>query len=236
MEDLFTYSFTEPKEYDGVLVFTTAPNQEAGRFLERKEKLTNWEAVYSDLNNHPTFKNIKEGACNHMIMKGSVKQVYTWKEEEDINEKDLYNFWNLAKGNSAGINMELVESDAEARRMVISASFENTSNEWMDYPLPYVLDCSGSRMEVLEDGTDIICYVFRENDPKNWTKQHCNISDGETFTVTKEGTQYCYVVFGEPVISNGNTLEALKPYRLTSGDIEVTNTSGNSCKIFRVYK
>ena len=231
-----TYTFNEFKEYDGVLVFTAAPNQQAGQFMERKEKLKDWEAVYSGLKNHPNFKNIKQGANNHMIMKGAVSIIYTWEKDETINEKDLINFWNLAKANSTGTNFQLIESDAEARRMIINVSFENESNSWMPYPLPYVLDCSGSRMEILEDSTDVLCYVFKENDPDNWTKQHCNIANGETFTIKKEGNEHCYVIFGEAVTSKGKILEALKPYRLTSGDIEVTNNSGNSCKIFRVYK
>ena len=56
-----TYTFNEFKEYDGVLVFTAAPNQQAGQFMERKEKLKDWEAVYSNLKNHSNFKNIKQG-------------------------------------------------------------------------------------------------------------------------------------------------------------------------------
>jgi len=231
-----SYTFNETKEYDNVLLFCAASNQEAGLFMERTEKLEHWEAVYTDLENHSNLRNVKEGAGNHMITKGVIKIIYTWRENEDITQEDLNNFWDLAEANAFGVNIELIESSAENRRMVFNASFENNSNTWVGYPLPYVLDCSGVRQEILEDGTDIFCYVFKENDQENWTKQHCNIASGETFTITKEGNEYCYVVFGEAVEANGNTLEALKPYLLTSESIEVTNNSNNSCKIFRTYK
>jgi len=231
-----SYTFNEMKEYDNVLLFCAASNQEAGRFMERTEKLENWEAVYTDLGNHSNLRNVKEGAGNHMITKGAIKIIYTWKEDENITQEDLNNFWNLAEENAFGVNIELIESSAENRRMIFNASFENSSNTWVGYPLPYVLDCSSVRQEILEDGTDIFCYVFKENDQENWTKQHCNIASGETFTIPKEGNEYCYVVFGEAVESNGKTLEALKPYRLTNESIEVTNNSNNSCKIFRTYK
>lgn len=231
-----SYTFNEIKEYDNVLLFCAASNQEVGRFMERTKKLENWEAVYTDLENHSNLRNVKEGAGNHMITKGAIKIIYTWKEDEDITQEDLDNFWNLAEANAFGVNIELIESSAENRRMVFNASFENNSNTWVGYPLPYVLDCSSVRKEILEDGTDIFCYVFKENDQDNWTRQHCNIASGETFTITKEGNEYCYVVFGEAVETNGKTLEALKPYRLTNENIEVTNNSNNSCKIFRIYK
>lgn len=231
-----SYTFNEMKEYDNVLLFCAASNQEVGRFMERTKKLENWEAVYTDLENHSNLRNVKEGAGNHMITKGAIKIIYTWKEDEDITQEDLDNFWNLAEANAFGVNIELIESSAENRRMVFNASFENNSNTWVGYPLPYVLDCSSVRQEILEDGTDIFCYVFKENDQDNWTRQHCNIASGETFTITKEGNEYCYVVFGEAVETNGKTLEALKPYRLTNENIEVTNNSNNSCKIFRIYK
>jgi hypothetical protein len=231
-----SYTFNETKEYDNVLLFCAASNQEAGLFMERTKKFENWEAVYTDLENHSNLRNVKEGAGNHMITKGAIKIIYTWKEDEDITQEDLDNFWNLAKENAFGVNIELIESNAENRQMIFNASFENNSNAWVGYPLPYTLDCSGVRQEILEDGTDIFCYVFKENDQENWTKQHCNIASGETFTITKEGNEYCYVVFGEAVETNAKTLEALKPYRLTNESIEVTNNSNNSCKIFRTYK
>jgi len=231
-----SYTFNEMKEYDNVLLFCAASNQEAGRFMERTKKFENWEAVYSNLEDHPTLQNVKEGAGNHMITKGSISLKYTWQEDENITQEDLNNFWDLVQENAFGINLELIESSSENRRMTINASFENNSNIWMNYPFPYVLDCSGSRQEILKDGTDIFCYVFKENDPKNWTRQHCNIASGETFTITKEGNEYCYIIFGEIVETNNKTLEALKPYRLTNESIEVTNTSNNSCKIFRIHK
>lgn len=227
--------FSTSKEYDGVFIFNSA-SLSSGAYMQRTRKLGLDEAVYSKLKEHKTARNVKEGAANHMIMKGAVKQIYTWEDSENITQDDLTTFWNLAKSKSIGINMQLVESDAVARRLVISASFENTSNSWLDYPLPYVLDCSTSRMEITSDDTDLICYVFSNNDPELWTKQHCNIANGETLTITKEGDDYCYVIFGEQVTKGSQTLEALKPYRLTSNSISVTNNSGNSCKVFRVYK
>ena len=236
MTDTFSYTFNETKEYDNVLLFCAASNQEAGLFMERTEKLENWQAVYTDLEDHSNLRNVKEGAGNHMITKGAIKIIYTWKEDEDITQEDLNNFWNLVEENAFGVNVELVKSSAEDRQMIFNASFENNSNTWVGYPLPYTLDCSGVRQEILEDGTDIFCYVFKENDQENWTRQHCNIASGETFTIAKEGNEYCYVVFGEAVEANGKTLEALKPYRLTNESIEVTNNSNNSCKIFRTYK
>jgi hypothetical protein len=62
-----SYTFNEIKEYDNVLLFCAASNQEAGRFMERTEKLESWQAVYTDLENHSNLRNVKEGAGNHMI-------------------------------------------------------------------------------------------------------------------------------------------------------------------------
>lgn len=231
-----TWDFGTSTELDGVFIYNKAPSQPAGSFMERTRKLGTEEAVYSKLKPHPFLKHVKQGAGNHMIMKGAVKQIYTWTEEENITQKQLDQFWNYMRSNSVGINVSLVESNAVARRLVIEASFENDSNSWLSYPLPYVLDTTTSRMEVTQTGTDLICYVFSDNDPDSWTKEHCNIAPGETFKVNKEGNEYCYVIFGEDVHKGTQVLEALKPYRITSNSIRVTNKTGNSCKIFRVYK
>ena len=231
-----TWDFGTSTELDGVFIYNKAPNQPAGSFMERTRKLGVEEAVYSKLKPHPFLKHVKQGAGNHMIMKGAVKQTWTWDEDQDITQKELDQYWNFAKSISKGVNMQLVESDAAARRLVFSVSFENDSNQWMEYPFKYVLDSTTSRMEVTETGTDLICYVFSDNDPDGWTKEHCNIAPGEAFKINKVGNEYCYVIFGEDVHKGTQILEALKPYRITSNSIRVTNKTGNSCKIFRVYK
>ena len=179
---------------------------------------------------------VKQGAGNHMFMKGAMKHTWAWTESENITQAHLDQFWNYVQSHGEGVSLSLVESDAAARRFVFTASFENNSNNWAAYPLPYVLDVTTSRMEVTEEGTDIICYVFADNDLNNWTKEHCNIAPNETFEISKGGTEYCYVVFGEEVNKDSTTLEAFKPYRITSDSITVTNNTSNSCKIFRIYK
>lgn len=231
-----TWNFGPSKDVDGVFIYNKAANQPVGSYMERTRKLTFEEAVYTNLKPHPFLKHVKQGAGNHMIMKGAVNIIYTWTEDENITQKQLDQFWNYVKSKATGVTVGLVESDAAARRFVFSASFENDSNSWLSYPLPYVLDATTSRMEVTEEGTNLICYVFSDNDHEGWTKEHCNIAPGETFNLNKEGNQYCYVIFGEDVHKGSQVLEALKPYRLTSDNIIITNKTENSCKIFRAYK
>ena len=231
-----TFQFDSATELDNALIYSKAASQPVGSYMERVRKLTLEEAVYSKLKDHPTLSHVKQNAGNHMIMSGSIKQIYTWDASEGITQSELDQFWSLLSSKAYGVTVTLVESSATNRRFEFTASFENDSSFWVDYPLPYVLDATTSRMEVTEAGTDLVCCVFPDNDPDSWAKEHCNIADGESFTLNKEGDDYCYVIFGEAVTKGSDTLQALKPYRLTSSSISVTNNSGNSCKVFRVYK
>ena len=60
--------------------------------------------------------------------------------------------------------------------------------------------------------------------------------NGESMTITKEGSTRCYIMTGQDVVAGSKTVSKYKLTELQSASVTITNNSGTFCKIAKMFR
>jgi len=233
-----TYTSSEEtgrKTYDGKLNFTPFANQSVGVVAGRNERFAEGHDIYDDLSSHPTIPYVKEAAGAHIITSGKIEMTWGWDERDAITQQNLDDFWSLISSSCDASGFELVRSSAEEQVFIVSATFPTGVDQWSEFPLQWTLDTPKVTQRVTQDGTDIVCMIMTDG-REGWTRQVIDLQPDETMEIDRQGDDTCFVVFGKRVMAGDKKLMALKPYKISSDSITVTNQQPVAVRVVRVYK
>jgi hypothetical protein len=200
----------------------------------------NEQPHFDKLTYHPDNDKLVKRVNNYFILKGTIKNTWTFDEEDQISDEDI----EFAK--------DIVKHDPEHSEAVIT----NTDNSitftykesylqktWLGKSFPYELACNGSKLEFLEDDTVFVCFIYDDND---WTEKVISLSpkteeylEDQMTVATKQGSK-CYLFFGEQVRINVDGNESVvgqyEIVEMISETATIQNDTNNDCKIIMIYK
>ena len=69
-----------------------------------------------------------------------------------------------------------------------------------------------------------------------WTFKTADLMNGESMTITKEGSTRCYIMTGQDVVAGSTNVPKHKLTELQSSSVTITNNSGTFCKVGKIFK
>ena len=235
---IFTIPFTL-HNIDGRLQFSHSVDSKKDQMIKRES----WDeqANLGHIEYYPSNNKITKSLNNYIMLKGKIKVTYTWEESDNITETDITEFKNLC----AELNPEDIYANWEDAENSVSWTLEYPAciNNWQERSLAWELKCKTASLEVLEDGTEILC-VLQDN--FGWEFKNVDLKPQESIE-TNKNSNLCYLFFGDSceisvpspdVVGETFTYHA-KQYEvkeLTSSKCFIKNTSDNPCKVVMLCK
>jgi hypothetical protein len=87
---------------------------------------------------------------------------------------------------------------------------------------------------MVSEDTEYVC-ITPLSDPMAYSHRLKTVQPGESVFTEKLGTE-CYVLFTSELSKGELTLNGLQLYKLSSGNITLTNNGATAVKIIKVYK
>jgi len=171
---------------------------------------------------------------DYIALKGKIKITYYFDDADNIQSSDVDEYLALIADEPV-VNNSTIERTATT----LSFTYEETCqrNGWELPSLSYELICDKASVEILEDDTELFCFLSNDTD---WNIKSINTQANEEVTVTKEGTE-CYLFVGNVAeVKVGTTIKNLNKYgvvKITSSEVKLTNTLNyKSAKAILIYK
>jgi hypothetical protein len=229
----------KPINVDGELQFSYSINTKKGQIIKREDWLE--QPNLNNVEYYPSNDKIAKSLNNYIMLKGKIKITYTWEEADNITEADVTEFKNLC----AEFNPEDSYANWENGENSLFCTLEYPAciNEWTERSLAWELKSKTASLEILEDGTEILCVL---QDTFGWEFKNVDLKAQESIE-TNKNSNLCYLFFGDKceisVPSSNLEEEAFiynaKQYevkQLTSSKCFIKNTSDNPCKIVMLCK
>lgn len=235
---IFTIAFT-PHNIDGKLQFSYSKDAKKDQMIKRES----WDeqANLDHIEYYPSNDKITKSLNNYIMLKGKIKVTYTWEESDNITEADITEFKNLC----AELNPEDPYANWEDAENSVSWILEYPAciNEWKERSLAWELKCKTASLEVLEDGTEILCVL---QDEFGWEYKNVDLKPQESIE-TNKNSNLCYLFFGDnceisvpspDVVGETFTYQAKKHEikEFISSKCFIKNTSDNPCKVVMLCK
>ena len=109
----------------------------------------NEQPHFEKLTYHPDNNKVAKRVNNYFILKGSIKNTWTFDEDDQISNDDIE------------FATDIVKNDPEHSEAIITSTDNTVSftykesylqKNWLDTSFPYELACNKSKLEFLEDG------------------------------------------------------------------------------------
>lgn len=201
----------------------------------------NEQPHFEKLTYHPDNNKVAKRVNNYFILKGSIKNTWTFDEDDQISNDDIE------------FATDIVKNDPEHSEAIITSTDNTVSftykesylqKNWLDTSFPYELACNKSKLEFLEDGTVFVCFIY--DDVNNWTEKVISLMPqteeylpDQMTVATKQGSK-CYLFFSENCkINVGGNESAVNKFELvemTSETATIQNNSNNNCKVIMIYR
>lgn len=206
---------------------------------ELSRTIFNEQPNFEKIQYHPDNSKLAKRVNNYIVLKGTIKNTWTFDEEDQITSDDI------------AFALDIVKSDPEHSEAVITTTDNTISftyketypqTTWVGKPFPYELACNQSKLEFLEDSV-FVCFMFDEND---WQQKVISLAPkideylpDQLTVATKQGSK-CYLFFSEHCKINAGGEEILvyqnELKELNSETVTIQNNSNNHCKVVMVYR
>lgn len=176
------------------------------------------------LDNYKIQKNLN----NYILLNGKIKVSYEWQDDENINQQDIDKILDI---NKSYLEEASATHIVEKNSYSYSGSYNGDVSVWSDRSFEYDLASSVAKIESLEEGTVVLCTLFKEY---GWKIKNIDIPPNETVTYTKEDdTTYLLTCDTCEVTVEGNT-HTFNKYdvkKLTKdNEYSIKNVSNKICK------
>ena len=183
---------------------------------------------------HPDTDKICVNGMNYFLIKGKIKVIWEWTDEDKITENDVKVFKSYHE-NLPCSPMFDVSYDMEEKRCVIIVEYAPHITDWSEMHFIYDIDSHYASIEFLSDDVELLCMI-RKNNVSEWQIEQRDLLPNEEVTVTKSGTD-CYIVNTNDVLINDTTeYQRIQGVMLTSDTAKYKNTSTSPQKIIKYYK
>ncbi len=179
----------KPINVDGELQFSYSINTKKGQIIKREDWLE--QPNLNNVEYYPSNNKIAKSLNNYIMLKGKIKITYTWEEADNITEADVTEFKNLC----AEFNPEDSYANWEngENSLFCTLKYPACINEWTERSLAWELKSKTASLEILEDGTEILCVL---QDAFGWEFKNVDLKPQESIE-TNKNTNLCYLFFGD---------------------------------------
>lgn len=141
---------------------------------------------------HPTHDFLVKTDNNYFLLDGSVKVRYEWVDGDKFTDEHKETYRSVVVNSDEHARANTTFNDGVGF-MEGTAVLGTTPCDWKDSPVRYEPDCSVASIEIMEQGTRMLCPMQHE---AGWDFKKADVAPGGTITATKSGTD-CYIVFGQ---------------------------------------
>ena len=233
---IFSIGFSMIENVNNGIQISVAQNCQPGQkivteTLDEKPKDKDGNSLFTV---HPTKPWLINSSDNYILMQGKLKVWFRWKEGDPFskeNVEDYIAFQETLRPNFRS-DVDLVTGDDyvqgtyEHLPTTTTDFIEATYDSWRPYT-------SEGGVEIMTKDTVFICPMQYE---VGWTFKTADLMNGESMTITKEGSTRCYIMTGQDVVAGSKTVSKYKLTELQSASVTITNNSGTFCKIAKMFR
>ena len=224
------FTFTDAKTYFNKFKVSVALNQSTDKYMERFS--LDQHGVYNIDHDHTTLNNVHKTNGVHVITKGTVLNTFTW-DSGDISDSEVTAYKNYVNQEHQGGTHSF---SSGTNSLTYSYTKDSVITPWKDWQFKYGLKSKKAKMQSGSSDFSFFCFTHITDDVEDWTREQGDIADAASFSISRPTCSECYILFSEAVTKGSTTLEAYRVYELNSSTLSVTNNSGSTCKMLRVYK
>jgi hypothetical protein len=231
-----TISYWKPFNVDNKFNVSTATGSFVGEYLSRDK--FNEQVNFESVEYHPEYPKFNKRINSYALLKGKIKVTWTFDPEDNITNEDVTLYKQLNSGDPEH-ESAVIEHDSEKLSFTYQEGYYQ--HDWSNPSNVYEIATNKSKLEILEEGTQLVCFIFDKGEKWN-TKIIClgPNTEGEyindTMTVANKEGDDCYIYFGGLCEVNGKQIEEFTVKKLTSENITIKNLSEKQIKIFKVFK
>jgi len=178
---------------------------------------------------HPQHSCLLKTDNNYFLLEGSVKVRYEWQDGDNFQDSDVETFRIESEKHPEHLRCNYQHGSGW---MEGTAVLGDTPCDWKESPVTYEPDNSKTTLEIMEDGTRILCPMQYE---KGWSFLKADVSPGASIAATKSGDK-CYIVFGQNCSIGDQTITKNTVKKMTSASVTIKNESEKLCRLIKIYK
>ena len=181
---------------------------------------------------HPDFPHIHSNLnVTNFFITGNIAVEWEWTETEGYTEEQIDQYINLISNEYTTFTKDL--ANKRLRLDVVSIDTIQYS-DWEFKLIKWNLAAPKFKLIMASDDAEYVCITPNSN-AFDYTYHQKTLEPGGTTTIEKLG-DVCYVLFTKDMTKGETPLNDFQLYKLTTGDIIVTNSSDTRSKIIRLYK
>lgn len=219
--------------YDNDIEVSHALSGQNGCFISRDsyENILHYNEIPDDTR-HPDYPHIHSNLnITNFFVAGTIAVEWEWTEAEGYSEEQVDQYINLVSNEHT-----VFVKDTENNRLRAEVTVDNIQYaDWEFKLIPWNLAAPKFKLIMASDDAEYVC-ITPITDPFAYTYQQRTVESGETATIEKLGDNVCYVLFNHDVMKGETQLNPVQLYKLTSGDITITNNSDSRTRIIRLYR
>lgn len=227
-------TFSTPSNVGNQLVATAAVDIPQDSFFRREDKegIKNLAHNHGQIVLHPEYPFMHRGTNSLILTRGTGRLIYKWTENDDLTTQQVDQFRAYLASVFPSSEGHSIVMDIPNKTITVSVVAAGDLEEFSNVRPHWGLNCSFAEIS-FDEGADLLCVLRTSEDKDSWETLYRDGQKNSEVTVRRVGEE-CYVIFGRPVIKDGTSLQAFKPYKLTSD--EITVTCPEFTKIIRVHK
>lgn len=204
-----------------------------GALLYRTTKQDRAHIALRDIS-HPDSDKIRKNVGTYTLLKGKLRAMWKWTEEDEITENDI-KILKAYHDNLTCSPMLNFNYDMAARTCHIDIEFSPHYTDWEEQPMIWEIDSTEGGIEWRSDDVEMLC-MMRIKDVTAWDVRQRDLLPGEETTVEKSGNE-CYVInTNRALVNNTKELGRIDGLKLISDSAIYKNISSEPQKILKYYK
>jgi hypothetical protein len=180
---------------------------------------------------HPTLSYVYSNHnYTNFFINGIMRFEWSWTSEENYTEAQLDSYISLVDNSHTTFSKDLPNKTLTATVNVGDVQY----SDWSERLFNWNLKSPVFKMTMVSEDTEYVC-ITPLSDTMAYSHRLKTVQPGESVFTEKLGTE-CYVLFTSELSKGELTLNGLQLYKLSSGNITLTNNGATAVKIIKVYK
>ena len=184
---------------------------------------------------HSTYNHVIKNKNGNYFFKGSWDLKFEWNSG-DLTEAQVDQYIGLVTP-FAHPNMTYTKDMANNALTISISDADVTMSDWGNYQPQWLLKTDRGTITSTNAGGELYCIQILNGRFADYTIESKTIAASASETISKEGSDYCFVMFTGDVTKGSTTLNEHQAYRITSSSVTVTNSSStDAIRVFRIYR
>ena len=232
---IFTIGFSMIENVNNDIQISIAKNCDPGQkivteTLDEKPKDKDGNSLFTV---HPTHNWLIKSSDNYYPMQGTLKVWFKWKEGDPFQAEHVDDFLAFQENISPGFEEKVNFTQGSDYVQGIYTYEPTETSSFADPFLTWRPYTSEGGIEIMTKDTVFVCPMQYE---AGWTFKTADLMNGESMTITKEGSTRCYIMTGQDVVAGSTNVPKHKLTELQSSSVTITNNSGTFCKVGKIFK